>query len=78
MKNIIKFSLFILTATLIAACETIDYGDTNVDPTGPSAAVTSQLLTNAESSMPSILIDETSILYMQHITQGQYPGASRY
>ena len=79
MKKIIKKTfIFVFTIILFSACETVDYGDTNVDPSGPSAAVTSQLLTWAQSYMPSILVEEQSILYMQHITQGQYPGSSRY
>jgi hypothetical protein len=28
--------------------------------------------------VPVITVDEVSILYMQHITEGQYPGSSRY
>jgi len=79
MKKIInKLSLLICAIIILSACETIDYGDTNVNPGGPTAAVTSQLLTYAQAFMPNILVNETSILYMQHITQGQYPGASRY
>lgn len=79
MKKIInKTFILVFALVLFGACETIDYGDTNVDPSGPSAAVTSQLLTWAQSYMPAILVNEQSILYMQHITQGQYPGSSRY
>ena len=65
-------------AIFCISCETVDYGDVNVNPNGPTAAVSSQLFTTALSQMPEILVDETPILYMQHITQGQYPGASRY
>ena len=65
MKKIIKKTfIFVFTIILFSACETVDYGDTNVDPSGPSAAVTSQLLTWAQSYMPSILVEEQSILYM--------------
>lgn len=79
MKSLnIKIGLIASFMVLFTACETIDYEDTNVNPNGPTAAVTSQLLTNAMVSMTTILVDETPILYMQHITQGQYPGASRY
>lgn len=79
MKSLnIKIGLIVSFVILFTACDTIDYEDTNVNPNGPTAAVTSQLLTNALVSMTDILVDETPILYMQHITQGQYPGASRY
>ncbi len=79
MKNIIKnIALLICVSVFFSSCETIDYGDTNVNPGGPTAPVTSQLLTSAQTSIPSIGTDVKSILYMQHITQGQYPGSSRY
>lgn len=73
-----KIGLIVSFMVFFTACDTIDYEDTNQNPNGPTAAVTSQLLTNAMVSMTTILVDETPILYMQHITQGQYPGASRY
>ena len=63
MKKIInKLSLLFCALLALSACETIDYGDTNVNPGGPTAAVTSQLLTYAEAFMPNILVNETSIL----------------
>ncbi|MCK0108775.1 SusD/RagB family nutrient-binding outer membrane lipoprotein [Flavobacteriaceae bacterium S0825] len=79
MKNIIKnIALLICVTMFFSSCETIDYGNTNDNPSGPTAPVTSQLLTSAQASIPSIAVDEKAILYMQHITQGQYPGSSRY
>ena len=79
MKNIIKnLTLLVCVTAFISSCETIDYGDTNDNPSGPIAPVTSQLLTSAQASMPGIQTSVTGTLYMQHITQGQYPGSSRY
>lgn len=79
MKNIIKnLALLICVAMFFSSCETIDYGNTNDNPSGPIAPVTSQLLTSAQASMPGILTSVTGTLYMQHITEGQYPGSSRY
>lgn len=63
---------------LFSSCETVDFGDTNDNPNGPTAAVTSQLLTQAQKSVVSVITDDKGILYMQQLTEGQYPGDSRY
>jgi len=79
MNKIIKnIALFICVSVVFSSCETIDYGNINDNPNGPTAAVTSQLLTEAQRSVPSILVNETTINYMQHITEGQYPSPSKY
>jgi len=79
MNKLIKnIALLICISVFISSCETIDYGDTNDNPNGPTSPVTSQLFTSALTWVPVITVDEVSILYMQHITQGQYPGSSRY
>ena len=79
MNKIIKnIALLICVSVVFSSCETIDYGNINDNPNGPTAAVTSQLLTQAQISVPSILVWETGINYVQHITEGQYPGPSRY
>jgi len=79
MNKLIKnIALLICVSVFISSCETIDYGDTNNNPNGPTSPVTSQLFTSALTWIPEITVDEVSILYMQHITQGQYPGSSRY
>ena len=49
MKTINKIKLLVLTAVFsFTACETVDFGDTNVDPNSPSNAVPSLLLTNVQ------------------------------
>lgn len=79
MKNILKnITLLSGAALLTFSCETVDFGDTNDNPNGPSAAVTSQLLTEAEKTVSSIGTDNTGLLFIQHLTEGQYPGQSRY
>ncbi len=79
MNTILRHIKIVACITVLcSSCSTIDYDDTNENPNGPTSAVTSQLLTNALTSIPDIVVDETPILYMQHITEGQYPGASRY
>ncbi|TJY37817.1 SusD/RagB family nutrient-binding outer membrane lipoprotein [Pontimicrobium aquaticum] len=78
-NNIIKnLALLICVTVFFSSCETIDYGNTNDDPSGPTKPVTSQLLTAAQSFMPFITVDEKAILYTQHIAEGQYPGWSNY
>ncbi len=79
MKNIFKnLAVFIFTISLVSSCDTVDFGDINDNPNGPTVAITSQLLTSVQSGIPDILADDRGINYVQHITEGQYPGPSRY
>ena len=79
MKNIFKKITVLSGAALLTfSCETVDFGDTNDNPNGPSVAVTSQLLTQAQKVVSEIGTDMTGILFTQQITEGQYPGQSRY
>lgn len=79
MKNIIKNSFLAIGLTfMLNACESVDFGDTNNNPNGPTAAVTSQLLTEAQKTVSTIGTHLTGILYTQQLTEGQYPGESRY
>ncbi|WP_282144068.1 SusD/RagB family nutrient-binding outer membrane lipoprotein [Cellulophaga baltica] len=79
MKKIYKNILLLVSITAIFnSCETVDFGDINEDPNGPTSAVTSQLLTEAQKDISTITTSDTGILYMQHLTEGQYPGDSRY
>lgn len=79
MKKIIKnIALFLCISIVYSSCTSIDFGDTNENPNGPTAAVTSQLLTFAQSYVPGIVTNITGILYTQQLTEGQYPGESKY
>jgi len=79
MNNKIKhIALLICISIFYSSCESVDFGDTNDNPNGPTAAVTSQLLTSAQTSIPGIITNTRGILFMQHLTEGQYPGDSRY
>lgn len=73
-----KIATLFCAAAFMSSCDTVDFGDTNVNPSGPSAAVTSQLLTQAEKTVSTIGTHLSGILFTQHITEGQYPGESRY
>ncbi len=77
-KTIKKIAVFMFAATIISSCDTVDFGDINNNPNGPTAAVTSQLLPSAQISVSSVITTVSGINYVQHITEGQYPGPSRY
>jgi len=76
IKNIV---LLICVSILYSSCESIDYGDINNNPNGPTVAVTSQLLTQAQKTVgESVITSMKGILYTQQLAEGQYPGDSRY
>ncbi|MEO8794680.1 MAG: SusD/RagB family nutrient-binding outer membrane lipoprotein [Daejeonella sp.] len=77
MKKI--YSLILASLLLFAACKPGDFGDTNVDPTTVSSVPTKALLTNSLQSLPGTAFGITSALfYVQHASEGPYPGASLY
>ncbi|MBJ2175019.1 SusD/RagB family nutrient-binding outer membrane lipoprotein [Aureibaculum sp. A20] len=90
MNNKIKNIILVLGISFIySSCETVDFGDVNNNPNGPTAAVTSQLLTQAQkrvggfddndgNSINGIATNMQGILFTQQLTEGQYPGDSRY
>lgn len=80
MKNNIKNISTLLFAVLISftACDTVDFGDLNVDPNSPSSASTASLLTNAEKSISGYISSGTATHYVQYLSTGQYDEVSRY
>ena len=79
MNNTLKkISLFICASLIFTSCDSVDFGDTNENPNGPTAAVTSQLLTQAQKTVSSIGTNLSGILFTQQLAEGQYPGESRY
>ena len=80
MKNNIKKLALSLLAVAVSftACDTVDFGDTNVDPNSPSAASTASLLTNAQKTVSGYVASTTSNLYVQYLSNGQYDEESRY
>ena len=79
MKQINKFKILILAALVsFTACETVDFGDTNLDPNRPSNAVPSLLLTSAQRGMSGYVATTTANLYVQYLSNGQYDEESRY
>ncbi len=80
MKNIVKNLKTLLLASIVtlASCDTVDFGDTNVDPNSPSAASTASLMTNAQKTMGNHVTATTPNLYVQYLSNGQYDEESRY
>lgn len=80
MKKTIKnIALLICVSIFYSSCDSIDFGDINDNPNGPTVAVTSQLLTEAQKSIgESVVTSVRGILYTQQLTEGQYPSDSRY
>ena len=79
MKKIIKIKTLILAVLVsFTACDTVDFGSTNVDPNSPSNSVPSLLLTNVQRSMSGSVAATTSNLYVQYLSNGQYDEESRY
>lgn len=79
MKIINKFKLLILAVLVsFTACDTVDFGDTNVDPNRPSNPVPSLLLTSAQRGMSGYVADTEPNLYVQYLSNGQYDEESRY
>lgn len=79
MKKINKIKLLILTVIIsFTACDTVDFGDTNLNPNSPSNAVPSLLLTSVERGMSAYIANTTSNLYVQYLSNGQYDEESRY
>ncbi|MGB0878944.1 MAG: SusD/RagB family nutrient-binding outer membrane lipoprotein [Polaribacter sp.] len=93
MKKIIKNNilLFVFSLLIFASCDTVDFGDINDDPNGPTQAIPSQLLAQAQKyvggtennsdsadDVTGVLTTTAGLLYTQQVTEGQYPGLSRY
>ncbi len=76
LKNI--FLLVAAVAFTFTSCETIDFGDTNVDRNSPSEASTASLLTNAQKTVSGYIASTTSNCYVQYLSNGQYDEESRY
>jgi len=79
MKNIIKkFGLLTLATSFIFSCETVDFGDENVNPNSPTNMKTDALLTNAITAIPGIVSSPSSNYYTQGMSDITYTTYSRY
>ena len=80
MKNIIN-KIGVLTfifSLLLVSCETVDFGDENVNPNSPTSKKTDALLTNAMTYMPSVVSAVDPNYYVQTISDVTYSDGSRY
>lgn len=81
-KNIMKKILILFVAVvMLASCN--KFKDTNISPSLLTEASTKALLTNSLQAMSSLSLGNVasarlSSLYMQHLSEGPYPGPSLY
>lgn len=81
MKKQIQKIIGLLTVSslLFMSCETVDFGDENLNPNAVSKANTGALITASLRSMPGILANSSAgILYVQHISEITYNDDSCY
>ncbi len=80
MKNKLMNKFLVVLALTIGftSCDTVDYGDTNVNTNSPSDASPGALLTSAERSVSSIVDATAPNLYAQYLSNGQYADESQY
>ncbi|NVK53686.1 MAG: SusD/RagB family nutrient-binding outer membrane lipoprotein [Flavobacteriaceae bacterium] len=78
-KYINKIALMLLAVVFsFSACDTVDFGDKNVNPNSPSNASTALLMTNAQRTVSGYISATTANLYVQYLSNGQYDEESRY
>ncbi len=79
MKNIIIKSFVALLLIFTYSCDSVDFGDTNIDPNNPSNASTAALMTDAERYFGTTYNTATTPnLYVQYLANGDYDDESRY
>lgn len=77
LKNI-KQVLFTIISLTILSCDNVDFGDMNIDPNNPSDPSTASLMTSAQISLSGYTTATTPNLYVQYLSNGQYPEESQY
>ena len=70
--------LAVVFSMFMVSCETVDFGDENVNPNSPTTKKTDALLTNAITWMPNVVSNVTSNYYVQTISDVTYTSYSRY
>jgi hypothetical protein len=70
--------LAIVLSLFVVSCETVDFGDENVNPNNPTSKRTDALLTNAITWMPNIVSSVTPNYYVQTLSDVTYTSYSRY
>ena len=77
-KYINYFGGLVLAMGLAVSCDTVDFGDQNLNPNQPSTASTAALLTNAIRTIPSHVSEVNGNLMVQYISEITYTEDSRY
>ena len=81
MKTQIQKIIGLLTVSslLFMSCETVDFGDENLNPNSVSKANTGALITASMRSIPSIVSNvDSGVLYAQHVSEITYNEESCY
>jgi hypothetical protein len=76
-----RIFIFIVASLVFAGCD--KFGDTNISPVKLTTASTRALLTNSQQAMSGLSLGNTAAarlgaLYVQHLSEGPYPGPSLY
>ena len=77
-KSILKIKLLATLLLEFSACDTVDFGDTNVDPDATTQVISSGLLTYAEAQVGSAVTADIGNHYVQYLSAITYTEASRY
>ena len=70
--------LFAISSLLFVSCETVDFGDENLNPNAVSKANTGALITGAMRNIPSIVSNVNPTLLVQHVSEITYNDDSCY
>ncbi|WP_421824238.1 SusD/RagB family nutrient-binding outer membrane lipoprotein [Flagellimonas oceanensis] len=77
LKNIKQLLVTIISISILS-CDDADFGSMNIDPNNPSDPSTASLLTSAQVSLSGYTTATTPNLYVQYLSNGQYPEESQY
>ena len=70
--------LFAISSLLFVSCETVDFGDENLNPNSVSKANTGALITGAMRNIPSLVSNVNPTLLVQHVSEITYNDDSCY
>ena len=70
--------LLTISSLLFVSCETVDFGDENLNPNAVSKANTGALITGAMRNIPSLVSNVNPTLLVQHVSEITYNDDSCY
>ncbi|RZL41228.1 MAG: DEAD/DEAH box helicase, partial [Pedobacter sp.] len=77
MKRYIKIPVICCLLAVLGGCEKFDE-TTNLDPNNPAKASGTQLIANAELSLPGLSSSPYGVHYPQYLSNTSFPDNSRY